>query len=188
MMFEMPQNLVIFPRISTSNMIQSIPNTPGSKFCLTKSYGKIIGPFNHILGIRDTQGKNALEFQKFAGKQVTKDSPSQHLLIHNVRCTDALSHPIHFLFLETLYLSKHLEYKGPRTKSMLWLLLCSTDSLDCLVTEYRCETSHFTIFQSRMKHLQNLAGLEFSSQKAATSICNLFGILMFFTFQPHLKH
>ena len=67
---------------------------------------------------------------------------------------DALSHPIHFLFLETLYHSKHLDYQGPRTKSMLWLFLCSSDFLYRLVREqYQCETAHFTILQRRMNHV-----------------------------------
>ena len=123
---------------------------------------------------------------------------------------DALSHPIHFLFLETLYHAKHLDYQGPRTKSMLWLFLCSSDFLYRLVREqYQCETAHFTILQRRMNHvplqlvlrvpgsifrtwlrmlepkeaMASSMWLRFCFTKSAVCLAS-----QFLFFQPHLNH
>lgn len=123
---------------------------------------------------------------------------------------DALSHPIHFLFLETLYHAKHLDYQGPRTKSMLWLFLCSSDFLYRLLREqYQCETAHFTILQRRMNHvplqlvlrvpgsifrtwlrilepkeaMASSMWLRFCFTKSAVCLAS-----QFLFFQPHLNH
>ena len=143
MLFEMPQNLGIFRRISphrtSFKVFQRHQDSLRMKLCLTKSYGKVIGPFNHNLG-KDTRGKKCPEISKslLAG-------------IHNVRCTVT---PNPLLVSWDFIPWKHLDYQGPRTKSMLWLFLCSSDFLYRLVREqYQCETAHFTILQRRMNHV-----------------------------------